>query len=599
MTEPTSPAPSPDVTFSSLGLGEPLLRALAEVGYEAPTPIQAAALPALLAGRDLIGQAQTGTGKTAAFGLPLLQRIDPSVRQVQALVLTPTRELAIQVAEALHTYGRYLPSLVILPVYGGQAIEGQQRRLERGTHVVVGTPGRVMDHLRRGTLRLDGLRLAVLDEADEMLRMGFLEDVEWILAQAPPPDAGRQTALFSATLPPEVRRIAKGHLREPATIAPERAALTVPAIDQRYLHVPHQQKLDALTRLLETEPIEAVLVFTRTKNAAAEVADRLEARGYSVAALHGDMSQPLRERVVEKLREGGIEVVVATDVAARGLDVERIGHVVNFDMPNDVEAYVHRIGRTGRAGRAGVAVLFVTPRERRMLQEIERVTGQRLMPMRMPTQADVAARRTELLKQSLRAAVAQKDELELYLALVEELAEEGFDMAEIAAAGAYLSRKDRPLEVEIEAPPARPAPSASPRDERRAGGGEGMVRLFLNAGRMGGVRPADIVGALANEGGVPGKEIGAIDIYDRFSFVEVPARYQERVLASMAQATLRGRPLEIRIAFEGPGSPQRAAGPGRRDERPAGRRPGGGPPRGDRPGPRGPRPSGRWPKRER
>jgi ATP-dependent RNA helicase DeaD len=602
MTEPSPPQPPtlPETTFESLGLSEPLLRALAEVGYEAPTPIQAAAMPALLAGRDLIGQAQTGTGKTAAFGLPLLQRIDPLVRQVQALVLTPTRELAIQVAEALHTYGRYLQDLVILPVYGGQAIDGQQRRLERGTHVVVGTPGRIMDHLRRGTLKLDQLRMVVLDEADEMLRMGFLEDVEWILAQAPPPEAGRQTALFSATMPPEVRRISKGHLRDPASIEPERMAMTVPAIDQRYLHVPHQQKLDALTRLLETEPIEAVLVFTRTKNAAAEVADRLEARGYSVAALHGDMNQSLRERVVEKLREGAFEVVVATDVAARGLDVDRLSHVVNYDMPNDVEAYVHRIGRTGRAGRAGVAVLFVTPRERRMLQEIERITGQRLMPMRMPTQADVAARRTELLKQSLRSTLAKKEELELYLSLVEELAEEGFDMAEVAAAGAYLSRRDRPLELEIETPPARPAggPPYGERGERaQRGGGEDMVRLFLNAGRMGGVRPADIVGALANEGGIPGKEIGAIDIYDRFSFVEVPARYQQQVLTKMAGATLRGRPLEIRIATE-PGPERRPGMGGRREDRPGVRRPGG-PPHGDRSGPRGARPAGRWPKRDR
>ncbi len=365
--------------------------------------------------------------------------------------------------------------------------------------------------------------------------------------------------------------------------------------------------MDALTRLLETEPIDSVLVFTRTKNAAAEVADRLEARGYSVAALHGDMSQPLRERVVEKLREGGIEVVVATDVAARGLDVDRLSHVVNYDMPNDVEAYVHRIGRTGRAGRTGVAVLFVTPRERRMLQEIERITGQRLVPMRMPTQADVAARRTELLKQSLRTTLAKKEELELYLGIVEELAEEGFDMAEVAAAGAYLSRRDRPLEVEIEAPPHRPAGpprddpgQRGPRGDWGAGGTEGMVRLFLNAGRMGGVRPADIVGALANEGGIPGKEIGAIDIYDRFSFVEIPARYQQQVMTKMSSATMRGRPLEIRIATE-PGPERRPGGPGgpgRREDRTGPRRPGG-PPHGDRPGPRGARPAGRWPKRER
>jgi ATP-dependent RNA helicase DeaD len=558
MTEPISADAPPTLSFEDLGLGAPLRQALSEVGYEAPTPIQTLALPALLAGRDLIGQAQTGTGKTAAFGLPLLQRLDPARREVQALVLTPTRELALQVAEALHTYARHLPPLVILPVYGGQPIDGQQRRLERGTHVVVGTPGRVMDHLRRGTLRLDALRFAVLDEADEMLRMGFLEDVEWILSQAPPSSAGRQTALFSATLPPAVRQISRQHLHDPVAVEPERATLTVPATAQRYLHVAQQQKLDALTRLLETEPTDAVLVFTRTKNAAAEVSDRLEARGYSVAALHGDMGQPLRERVVERLREGSIEVVVATDVAARGLDVERISHVVNYDMPNDVEAYIHRIGRTGRAGRTGVAVLFVTPRERRMLQEIERTTGQRLMPMRMPTPADVAARRTEQLKQALRKTIAD-EELDLYLSLVEELAGEGFDMAELAAAGAWLSRRERPLEVALEPihPPSSSSASHGGPSREPAGGPPrptpgGMVRLFLNAGRMGGVRPADIVGALANEGGIPGKEIGAIDIYERFSFVEIPVGYQEPLLARMAKATLRGRPLEIRVALDRP-----------------------------------------------
>jgi len=534
--ESSPPPPSPD-SFQALGLSEPLLQSVIEVGYEAPTPIQTAAIPPLLAGKDLIGQAQTGTGKTAAFGLPLLQAIDPAQRSIQALVLTPTRELAIQVAEALHTYGKNLQGLVVLPVYGGHSLEDQTRRLQRGVHVVVGTPGRIMDHLRRGTLRLDRLRMVVLDEADEMLRMGFIEDVEWILAQAPPSSAGRQTALFSATMPPEIRRVAQRHLHDPVTLQLAHKTLTLPAITQRYLMIPQPQKLEALTRLLEIEPTEAVLVFTRTKNAAAQVAERLEARGYSVAALHGDMTQPLRERVIDRLRNGSVEIVVATDVAARGLDVERISHVVNYDIPNDVEAYVHRIGRTGRAGRPGIAVLFVTPRERRMLQDIERFTGQRVEPMKMPTPADVAARRSELFKESLRKAIGEGD-LELYLTLVEDLVEEGFEIAEIAAAAAYLARRERPLvEVAVE-PETRELPGTS----------DGMVRLFLNAGRQGGVRPADIVGAIANEAGVPGREIGAIDIYDRFSLVEVPARFQQTIIEKMTGSTLRGRSLEIKIA---------------------------------------------------
>ncbi|HYU35744.1 MAG TPA: DEAD/DEAH box helicase [Thermoanaerobaculia bacterium] len=582
-TPPAPPVPDPPPpveSFQELGLSESLLRSIAEVGYEAPTPIQSVAIPPLLAGRDLIGQAQTGTGKTAAFGLALLQAIDPAERSVQALVLTPTRELGIQVAEALHTYGKYLQRLVVLPVYGGQSLEAQQRRLERGVHVVVGTPGRIMDHLRRGTLRLDRIRMVVLDEADEMLRMGFIEDVEWILAQAPPPSAGRQTALFSATMPPEIRRIAQRHLHDPVSIELERKALNVPAIDQRYLIVPQPQKLEALTRLLETEAIEAVLVFTRTKTAAAEISEKLEARGYSVAALHGDMNQPMRERVVERLRAGQVEIVVATDVAARGIDVDRISHVVNYDIPYDLGAYIHRIGRTGRAGRAGSAVLFVTPRERRMLQDLERYTGQRIKPMRMPTAADVALRRSEMFKETLRQTITEQD-LDLYLALVEELVEEGLDLAVVAAAAAYLARRERPLEMAVE-PEAAGLSSAD----------GGMVRLFLNAGRIAGVRPADIVGAIANEAGVPGKEIGSIDIDDRFSLVEVPARYHRQIVERMSGATLRGRPLEIRVAGEGEDRPRPSRRPG------PGPRGGGRPGPADRGGPHGPR-KGPGPKRSR
>jgi ATP-dependent RNA helicase DeaD len=585
------PEPGPSSTFAALGLAEPLIRSLIEVGYEAPTPIQPAAIPPLLAGRDLIGQAQTGTGKTAAFGLPMLQAVDATDKQVQGLVLTPTRELAIQVAEALHTYGRHLRLLGVLPVYGGQSLGDQQRRLERGAQVVVGTPGRIMDHLRRGALRLDRLRMVVLDEADEMLRMGFLEDVEWILAQVPPSSGGLQTALFSATMPPEIRRVAQRHLTNPVEIALEQRALTVPAVEQRYLLVSQQQKLDSLTHLLETEPVEAVLVFTRTKTAAAQVAERLEARGYSVAALHGDMPQPLRERVLERLHQGAVEIVVATDVAARGLDVERITHVINYDVPNDVDSYVHRIGRTARGGRSGTAVLFVTPRERRMLHEIERHTGTRIAPMRMPTSADIAARRTELLKEDLRRTLEQGD-LDLYLAVVEELVEEGFDMAEVAAAAAALSRRDRPL-----APPPMPGlPMDAEAAERRGGGPDGgMVRLFLSCGAQNGVRPADIVGAIANEAGISGRDIGAIDIHERFSFVEIPRRLQQQVLERMAGISLRGRRLQIRAdsgTNSGTNSDTGAAGHSVRGARPD---------RGSRGAPRSrtspsPRPAARRPK---
>ena len=559
-------------SFADLGLVEPLLRGLTDLGYEAPTPIQAKTIPALLQGRDLIGQAQTGTGKTAAFALPMLQQLDLSLPGVQALVLAPTRELAIQVSEAFHTYSRHLGRIGVLPIYGGQPIDRQQQRLQRGVHVVVGTPGRVMDHLRRGTLRLDRVSMVALDEADEMLKMGFLEDVEWILSQVP---AERRIALFSATLPPEIRRVAARHLRNPVMVEIERRTLTVPETEQRYLNVHGPQKLEALTRILETEPVTAVLVFTRMKTGAAELAEKLAGRGYAAEAMHGDMNQAQRETVIRRLRSGQAEIVVATDVAARGLDVERISHVVNYDMPHDVESYVHRIGRTGRAGRTGVAILFVAPRERRMLQDIERFTKQRIEPMRMPTQADVAARRMALFKDSLRKTLKEGD-LDLYLQLVEELAEEeGLDMAEIAAAAARLARGDKPLDVEIE-PEAREVP---PPDG-------GMARLFLSAGRRNGVRPADIVGAIANEAGVPGKSIGSIDIYDNFTFVEVPEELRDQVLERMSRATIRGRPVEARIARpEGPGGPRRPDRPGgeSRGERDGGpsRRPAGGPRRGE------------------
>ena len=539
------------IAFDQLGLSTSILAAIKDVGYEAPTPVQAKAIPPLLAGRDLIGQAQTGTGKTAAFAIPILEALDLGQDQVQALVLTPTRELCIQVAEAIHTYSKHMGRVRVLPVYGGQSIQPQLRHLRAGAHVVVGTPGRIMDHLRRGTLSLAGLKTVVLDEADEMLRMGFIEDVEWILAQIP---GARQTALFSATMPRGIRRIAERHLRDPVVVENEHKTLTVPTIEQRYVQVSERQKLEALTQILESGPTGAVLVFVRTKIAAADLGERLQARGYAAEAMHGDMSQAQRESVIRRLRGGQAEIVVATDVAARGLDVGRISHVINYDIPYDSETYLHRIGRTGRAGRMGTAVLFVTPREQRMMREIERFTRQRIEAMRIPTRADVAARRAALFKESIRKTLKEED-LEPYLALVEELAEEGgFEMREIAAAAARLARGDKPLDVAVERPPAGPPPE------------EGMVRLFIDAGRQSGMRPADIVGAITSEADVPGKEIGAIDVYDRVTFVEVPVAYKHQVLERMAHATIRNRPVRITLARpsgEMQEAPQRRTAPRR------------------------------------
>lgn len=548
--------------FAELGLSEPLLKAIAELGYEAPTPIQAQTIGLLMAGQDIIGQAQTGTGKTAAFALPMLERVEPSRREVQAIVLAPTRELAVQVAEAVHRYGRYR-GISVLPVYGGQPIERQLRALRQGVHVVIGTPGRVMDHIRRGSLDLSHVNYVVLDEADEMLDMGFIEDMEWILEHVP---TERQTALFSATMPDAIQALALKHLREPSTITIAGDKMTVPQIEQRYYDVAPAHKLNALATILDHEAPSAAIIFTRTKVAAAELTESLSGRGYSVDALHGDMNQTMRDSVMRRFRDGAVEVLVATDVAARGLDIENVSHVVNYDIPNDPEAYVHRVGRTGRAGRAGTAITLVTPRERRLLRDIERMTGARIKPVRLPTRADVAARRVEALKATVRERVGQGD-LDPYLALVDSLTDD-LDLAEVAAATlSLLANADRrgPLVLVEE--------EETPVEVSRAG--RGTVRLFIDAGRKDGVRPADIVGAIANEARVPGREIGAIDIYDRFSFVDIPERYRDDVLAAMSRTTLVGQPVTIKVARpESDLSPRDELPPRRR-----GPRPGGPPPR--------------------
>jgi ATP-dependent RNA helicase DeaD len=537
------------ITFADLGLRKELLDTLGDLGYEAPTPIQEKTIPVLLEGRDLIGQAQTGTGKTAAFALPILQKLDLSSRDTQALVLAPTRELAMQVAEAFHTYAKKLGNVSVLPVYGGASIVLQMKHLARGAQIVVGTPGRLIDHLDRKTLKLGTVRAVVLDEADEMLKMGFLEDVERILSELATP---RQVVLFSATMPEEVARIAQRHLVNPKRIEIERKALTAPAIEQRFLNVSEGQKLDVLTQILEIEEAEAVLIFRRTKNGAAELAEKLEARGFPAAAMHGDMNQQMRENVIRRLRNGQIEIVVATDVAARGLDVEQITHVINYDVPHDVEVYVHRIGRTGRAGRSGVATLFITPRERRMMREIERFTGSPIKPMKMPTASDVAERRISILKDSLRKTL-QEGDLELYVNLIEQLAEEGpHDVVDVAADGtAHRERDDRPR-------------------EERSQSDEPKVRLSMSVGKRDGIRPADVVGSIANEADVPGRDIGPIEIHDEVTYVSVPPRYVDAILEKVGRARFRGRAVNMRVAGENEEAPRP-----RRDE-------GGFAPRGER-----------------
>ena len=448
------------VTFRDLGLDERLLQALTDVGYETPSPIQQACIPPLLQGRDLLGEAQTGTGKTAAFALPLLQRLDLTVLAPQVLVLTPTRELAIQVAEAFQRYAKHLGGLHVLPVYGGQGMDQQLRQLRRGVHVIVGTPGRVMDHLERGTLKLDGLRALVLDEADEMLRMGFIDAVEWILEHTPPE---RQTALFSATMAEPIRRVARTHMREPEEVRIKASTRTVATIHQLFWQVSGTNKLDALTRILEAgDDIDATLVFVRTKTATVELAERLEARGHSAAALNGDMSQQLRERVIEQLKSGALDIVVATDVAARGIDVSRVSHVINYDIPYDTEAYVHRIGRTGRAGREGTAILFVAPREIRMLRTIERVTRQPIEPLRLPSREAVADKRVARFRKVV-GEVMQEENLDFFTDVVTQLQEEhDGDIARVAAALMFLAQESKPLKPagadwRNDAPPAATA----------------------------------------------------------------------------------------------------------------------------------------------
>jgi ATP-dependent RNA helicase DeaD len=546
----------PTASFRDLKLPEYLLTVLDEVGYETPTPIQSQTIPHLMEGLDLVGHAPTGTGKTAAFALPLLSRIDAKSTQVQVMVLAPTRELAIQVAEAFQRYASHIKDFHVLPIYGGQPYSGQIRQLKRGVQVVVGTPGRVMDHMRKGTLNLDNLQALVLDEADEMLRMGFLDDVEWVLEQTPDT---RQIALFSATMPKEIQRIARRHLNEPKEISIKSKTATAETIRQRYWSVSHMHKLDALTRILEVEPFDAMIMFVRTKTATVELAEKLEARGYAAAAINGDMQQKNREQTIDRLKKGKLDILVATDVAARGLDVERISHVVNYDIPYDTEAYIHRIGRTGRAGRQGDAILFVAPREKRMLGAIEKATRQKIEPLELPTTEMVNNKRIGDFKQRISDTLAA-GEVGFMQGLLEQYqSEHDVPGIEIAAALAkmYMGDKslllkekpDKPRKEKTSHRKGSKLEEGSSRPPRRSSAKpkppEGMDRFRIEVGHDHEVQPGNIVGAIANEAGLDGDHVGHIDIHSTHSFVDLPQGMPKDVFKDLRKTWVCGQKLNI------------------------------------------------------
>jgi ATP-dependent RNA helicase DeaD len=555
--------------FDQLQLATPLINTLKAIGYETPTPIQAKTIPLLLAGADVLGQAQTGTGKTAAFALPILSNLDLKQQDPQALILAPTRELAIQVSEAFQTYAHNTRGFHVLPVYGGQEYGSQIRALKRGTHVVVGTPGRVMDHMRRGTLKLDQLKTLVLDEADEMLRMGFIDDVEWILEQTP---ATRQIALFSATMPAEVRRIANAHLNKPEQVTIEAKTTTADLIRQRFWPVKGTHKLDALTRILEAETFDAMIVFVRTRIATTELAEKLSARGFAATALNGDIAQAQRERTIDKLKKGTLDILVATDVAARGLDVDRISHVVNYDIPHDTEAYVHRIGRTGRAGRAGDAILFVAPREQRMLSAIERATGSKIEMMELPSTELINDKRIALFKQSITDTLAAED-LSHYTQVIEQYqTEHNVPALEIAAALAHLAQGSSPLLIKNQPTTkkdkswdkpgkgsgedrghARDKPRGKRsrsseeliRQKKNAPPEKGMERFRIEVGHNDQVMPGNIVGAIANEAGLSSKDIGRINIFDSYSTVDLPKGMPDDIFKDLKNTWVASKKLNI------------------------------------------------------
>ncbi|MBQ0719525.1 MAG: DEAD/DEAH box helicase [Gammaproteobacteria bacterium] len=571
-----------EVTFSSLNLSAAVLKAVEELGYEQPSAIQAQAIPLLLGGGNLLGTAQTGTGKTAAFALPLLSKLKTSQRKPQILVLAPTRELAIQVAEAFQTYARYMKGFHVLPVYGGQDIRGQLRALSRGADVVVGTPGRLIDHINRRTLDLSELKAVVLDEADEMLRMGFIDDIETILSKTPK-DA--QRALFSATMPAPIRRVANTYLGDAQVVRITNKTSTVEKIDQKYLIVNSHQKLDALTRILEVEDFGGIIIFVRTKSSTVDLAEKLQARGYAASALNGDLNQALREQTINKLKKGVLDIIVATDVAARGLDVERISHVINYDIPNDNESYVHRIGRTGRAGREGKAILFVAPKERRMLRSIEKTTRQPLAAMDIPSGEEISGQRIQRFQDKVLETL-QKQDLSTFRDLLEKIAHENeLDMGNIAAALAWQAQQKTPLYPSIKAitaptekhkgrlknteknkRPQRDADSDSrdtprrdkaPRKPSPKGSSDKaisqlrqhpdveLVRYRIDVGNNHGASPGDIVGAMINEAGIESEFIGHIDMQDEHSTVDLPEGMPKEIFQHLKRVRVRQQAMNI------------------------------------------------------
>lgn len=543
--------------FDELGLDPRVEKVLKDVGYESPSAIQAQAIPPLLDGQHVVGLAQTGTGKTAAFALPILSRIDVSEASPQVLVLAPTRELALQVSEAFGRYAAHIKGLHVLPVYGGQGYGVQLSALRRGVQVVVGTPGRVMDHLEKGTLDLSGLRFVVLDEADEMLNMGFAEDVETILARTP---EGKQLALFSATMPSQIRRIIKRYAPGATEITVKSSQGTAVNVTQRYLRVPHPRKIDALTRILEVENFDGMIIFVRTKHATEELAERLRARGFAAQAINGDVAQVQRERTIDQLRKGKLDILVATDVAARGLDVERISHVVNYDIPTDTESYVHRIGRTGRAGRSGDAISFVTPRENYLLRSIEKANRTTLEQMQLPTVEDVNAFRVTKFTQAITQALGDH-QLGVFRDLVTSYAEEhDVPVADVAAAIAVLAQDGEPLFIED-------VPEPTPERRERRETGSNLVPWKIQVGKRHRVEPRQIVGALANEGGLKRSDFGRIDIKPAFSVVELPADLSQETLAKLSETRISGVLIDLQ-----PDRGPRRSGPPRKHDGPSGPR---------------------------
>jgi len=564
---------STDITFNDLNLPDFLMKALEEIGYEKPSPIQAQSIPLLLEGNDLLGQAQTGTGKTAAFALPMLANIDAANKSTQLLVLAPTRELAIQVAEAFHSYAKYDRQIHVLPVYGGQSYDNQIRALKRGVQVVVGTPGRVIDHIKRGTLKLDKLKSLVLDEGDEMLRMGFIDDVEWILSHAPDK---RQTALFSATMPGPIKKITERYLDSPKHVKITSKVSTASTIRQRYCQIANHHKLEALTRILEIEEYDGVIVFVRTKTATMELAEKLAARGYAVEPLNGDIAQNARERTVDRLKKGQVDILVATDVVARGLDVERVSHVINYDIPYDTESYVHRIGRTGRAGRQGDAILFISHREKRLLFAIEKTTNQAIESMPIPSISQLNEQRVKRFKNSVIEAMSHSD-IESLIEVIGSIQKESECEPEVLmAALAKLAQGDEPLVLKSTDRPDLTSKKPRERDGARNDRGdrrdrgdrgdrrdrgdrgeqrrrqqsrpadEGMQRFRIDVGHTHGAKPGNIVGAIANEANISSKHIGAIQIYDNYSTVDLPDGMPSQVKETLKNTRVAGQKLSIR-----------------------------------------------------